>query len=176
MRLFIAIDLPDEVKAHLAAIQAIPEYIARISWVKQDNIHITLKFFGEVKDDARILQALESVTAKPFTATLSQIGVFPSENYVRVIWAGLQDETPVFELHKLIDIALSRQFPMEKQFLGHITIGRVKFVKQKEEFKKMLHERKVESLSFPVNSFKMMKSTLTPEGPLYEVVREFPLS
>ena len=156
MRLFIAIDLPNEVKAHLASLQAIPEDIARISWVKQDNIHITLKFLGEVKDDGQVIKTLEIIKAKPFTPTLSQIGVFPSENYVRVIWAGLQDETPVFELHKLIDIALSRQFPMEKQFLGHITIGRVKFVKQKEEFKKMLHELKAELLSFPVKNLEML--------------------
>ena len=102
-----------------------------------------------------------------------KIGIFPDESYIRVVWIGFKGEDILFELHKSIDISLSRMFDMEKQFLGHITLARVKFVKDKKQFIEKLSSIKIEQKEFNIGSFKLYKSTLTKQGPVYEVVEEY---
>ena len=98
MRLFIAIDIPEDVRKKLVSFQEkIGNEHARIKWVEADNIHLTLKFLGEVGDDTvgEIRESLKKIKFKSFTSAISGLGVFPNENYVRVIWAGMEPEKKI---------------------------------------------------------------------------------
>ena len=129
MRLFIAIEIPEEIKDYLCGIQQeIVDSKNKIRLVNKGNMHLTLKFLGEVQTDkVEVLNKnLKEIPFKPFSVVLDAIGVFPSENYIRVVWVGLKPEEPVLELQKNIDEALKKLFKKEKNFKPHLTIARVK--------------------------------------------------
>ncbi len=171
MRLFIAIEIPEEIKDYLCGIQQeIIDSKNKIRLVNKDNMHLTLKFLGEVQpnklDD--IKNNLKKITFKPFSVVLDTIGVFPSEDYIRVVWVGLKPEEPVLELQKNVDEALKKLFKKEKGFKPHLTIARVKYIEDKKQFVDKLKQIKVDNKKIEVNNFKLVKSTLTTKGPVYE--------
>ena len=174
MRLFIAIGVSEEAYDYFLELQKqIDCDLAKVVFTK--TFHLTLKFLGDV-DEAKkdkIVELLKKAKSDPFTAGLSNIGVFPDENYIRVVWLGLEPKRKIIELQQKIDNALAGIFPMDKRFHPHITLGRVKFVKDKKKFVEILKEIKVEKKSFEISDFKLIKSTLTPEGAVYEVLNEF---
>lgn len=176
MRLFIAVDVPDEVKDYLHGLQKrLHSLPAKIKWVAKKQLHLTLKFLGEVEEGKVEVtkEKLRNVKLGRFSVKLNGLGVFPSESYVRVVWAGLEPEGKFIELQQKVDAELLELFPKEQKFHAHLTLGRVKFVKDKEEFSKMLEETKVEEKEFEVSNFKLMKSTLTGKGPVYEELEVF---
>ncbi|MFH0868346.1 MAG: RNA 2',3'-cyclic phosphodiesterase [Candidatus Woesearchaeota archaeon] len=172
MRLFIAIEVPDDVKGYLSAVQEKIKNDAanKISCVNKNQIHLTLKFLGEVHADKieAIKTALKTITFDPFSVCLDKIGVFPSEKYIRVVWVGLKPEEPVLELQTSIDENLKKLFKKEKSFKAHVTLARVKYIEDKEKFINKLKNIKVENKKININSFILVKSTLTPKGPVYE--------
>ena len=177
MRLFIAIEVPEDVKGYLSAVQEkISNDVAnKIRPVNKNQIHLTLKFLGEVQQDKaeKIKNELKKIAFSPFSVCLDKIGVFPSESYIRVVWVGLKPEEPVLELQKTIDESLKKMFKKEKDFKAHITLARVKFIGNKEEFVEKLKKIKVENKKIEVNNFKLVRSTLTPQVPVYEEVESF---
>jgi len=167
MRVFIAIDLPQEVKKELLNIQRqLPK--AKLRVVK--DFHLTLKFIGEITPERveKAKELLEKVEFKASKVSLSNIGVFPSENYIRVVWVGLEPEKELFELQQKIEAVLQKEFRNDKGFKAHLTLARVKFVDDKKGFVEELKNIKVERKEFLVDSFKLKKSTLTNEGPIYD--------
>ena len=113
MRLFVAIDLPEELKEYFSQVQnQIGEDSAQLSYVQKENLHITLKFLGEVKEEniKKIKEILGNIKFRPFSLVTEKMGIFPDENYIRVVWIGFKGEDILFELHKSIDISLSRMF------------------------------------------------------------------
>ena len=173
MRIFIAADIPNNIKSILHNLQKQIVDNVKITLVKPENMHLTLKFLGEVDknilDEARI--RLKDVKFKPFDVSLDNLGVFPHENYMRVLWIGVKGR--VNELSNKIDPALADLFPKEKKFHAHITLGRIKFISDKLNFKERLKIR-VEG-SFKVNSFRLIRSELTENGPRYEILEDYPL-
>ncbi|MCL6500508.1 MAG: RNA 2',3'-cyclic phosphodiesterase [Candidatus Pacearchaeota archaeon] len=178
MRCFLAVELPGELKKELARIQTLITE-AKMKFVEQENLHLTLKFLGELSDFQvnKVKEALKQVNFEKFRANLGTIGVFPSPNFVRVIWVSLEPSEKVKELHNLIDTALEKEkFHGDKAFESHITLARVKFIKNKQEFIERLKEIKVEPIEFKVEKFVLMKSMLTEKGPIYKKVKEYTLS
>ena len=176
MRLFIAFGVPDDVKEYMAKVQGIiGGDLAGIRWVKKEQMHLTLKFLGEVQPNTadKIKDELRKIRFGPFNVYLSSIGVFPNENCIRVVWVGLEPEDKVIGLQMRIDENLEKLFKKEKDFKAHITLGRVKYARGKELFFSKLKGIKVEKKKFIVDKFKLMKSTLTAHGPVYETVEEF---
>jgi len=168
MRLFIAIPLSHEVKEYLAEIKL----QARI--VK--DFHLTLKFLGEVPDikAEKIINALNKVRIEPFKFSLSGIGFFPNERYIRVVWVGVNPKKHIIDFQKKIDEKLKLLgYRKEKKFHPHITIARVKHLEDKEKFLKNLKEIKIKPIEISVNGFELIKSTLTQKGPIYEIVQTF---
>jgi len=176
MRLFIAIDLPEHIKDYLEFVKKEFSRYLLAKWVKRENIHLTMKFLGEVKDEfvGEIVKRLDRIKIKPFRLCTDSIGVFPSERFARVLWAGFDASNELVDLRKQIDSELP--FGDEKEFKAHATIARIKKIKDKKGFVEKLREFKIEKFCFEVKSFVLYKSTLTPEGPIYEVVKEFALS
>jgi len=169
MRLFVAIDLDQE--DYFKEIQKkLPE--AKASFPK--TFHLTLKFLGETDKKEEIIGKLKEIKFKYFKLKTTHIGVFPSENYIRVVWLGLNNNNDLKKLQQDIESALeSFNFKRDFDFHPHITLARIKFLKDKENFVKKLKEIKFDEKEFQVKEFKLIKSELTREGPFYEDIEVF---
>ncbi|MBI2342632.1 MAG: RNA 2',3'-cyclic phosphodiesterase, partial [Deltaproteobacteria bacterium] len=134
------------------------------------GFHITLKFLGEVTPQKAewVKEKLRQVKFPGSRTALSSLGVFPNENRIRVVWAGISPEEEVAKLQKEIDFLIGKEFPDDYEFSSHITLARAKYVSDKKQFLQQLKRIKIEPISFSVESFKLKKSTLTPKGPVYE--------
>ncbi len=165
MRLFVAIEVPeDDVLVKLQ--DEIKKINAKCTYPK--HFHLTLKFLGDVDDVNEIKEKLSKINFDPFKMTISGIGAFPNEDYIRVIWAGIKGHDNIIKLQKKIDEKLSDIFGKDTKFHPHFTLARVKFVKDKDRMKKLITELKFEDIEFDVKEFKLIKSELTPKGPVYE--------
>nr|MBI4156164.1 RNA 2',3'-cyclic phosphodiesterase [Candidatus Woesearchaeota archaeon] len=177
MRCFIAFDIPVSLKNQLEEIQKeLYSENEKIKWVAKKNLHCTLKFLGNVDEIAlkEIMKKLEEVNFKRFKIRLDKIGVFPSKNFIRVVFVELNPSKNVIDLQNEIDNKLLTMFPREKSFHSHLTLGRVKFVKDKEKFLKKIGKVKVTG-EFEVSEFKLYKSVLSKDGPKYGVVKGYGL-
>jgi len=172
MRLFIAVDF-NELKAYFNELQRLLPKNAKLSLTK--TFHITLKFLGEVQpDDAeRTIELLKKIKFTPFAVCMESIGIFPTEDYIRIVWVGIHPEEKVLELQKNIDELLKGLFKKEKAFKAHITLARVKYPEDKKQFLEQLKRIKVENKRVEIKNFKLIKSTLNPKGPIYEDLAVF---
>ena len=191
MRAFIAVDLSEEIRAKIKEVQqqfAVPEIGARsgikLKFVNPTQAHQTVKFLGDVPDKRgeELKRALAAIRQEPFTIALRGVGFFPNASpekarTIRVVWIGL--EKGVKELKTLQEEVESKMhalgFPYEKRFSAHVTICRVKTqVRSRVEIEPMLTKiaamRNVDVGEMLVDALKLKKSTLTPEGPIYEDV------
>ena len=136
---------------------------------------VLVKFLGEVQPNnlGEIKNNLKKIIFKPFSVVLNGIGVFPNKNNIRVIWVGLKPEEPVLELQKNIDENLKKSFKKEKNFKPHLTLARVKYIDDKEKFINKLKKIKIENKKIDMDNFKLVKSILTPKGPVYEDLEVF---
>ncbi|MBN2052307.1 RNA 2',3'-cyclic phosphodiesterase [Candidatus Woesearchaeota archaeon] len=178
MRLFLAIDLSEEAKQSIERVKEGLKGIKGVKPVAKDNIHLTLKFLGEVDDDKvdGIINALSQVKFQPFNIFLNKPGAFPNENRISVLWVDASPAEPLIVLKKDIDKALPR-FKDDHPFKTHITFARVKYIANQDDKKKIIDllRKPVDRIEFSVDKFILYKSTLLSEGPVYEVVKEFSL-
>ncbi len=172
MRLFIAINTPKEIQNYFSDVQ---KKLTGAKLTLTKNFHLTLKFLGEITPAQadEIKKRLGKIQFKPFTATLSGTGIFPSEQMIRVVWIGIEPHDIICNLQKQIDAALHGLFPKEKSFQPHITLARVKTVDNKKQFVEQVKKLKVEPLSFEVKEFKLIQSQLTSEGSIYTDVATY---
>ena len=178
MRCFIALNLPPNLKDYLFELQRKNKTKdAKINWVAKKNLHITLKFLGEISEDklTEIKKRLLEIKAKTMNVKLSSIGVFPDEIDPRVLWVGLSPETDIVKLAQKIDEETLDLVSSEQQFTAHITLGRIKSIQHKANFKKFLKELKVDKIPCTVESFSLYKSTLSSQGPSYEEIERYSL-
>jgi len=178
---FIAIDI-NVTPNILKFLKDITNSNADVKLVEPQNIHITLKFLGEVEevniDDIEQIIKDSVKEIEPFTIKLSGTGVFPNQNYIRVIWIGIKDAEIIETISRSIDERLSQLgFKREKRgFSAHLTIGRVKTAKNKQLLLKAIEDYKDSEFSTQeINSIKLKKSDLTPKGPIYTTLREVKL-
>ena len=176
MRTFIAIEIPEEVKKVFIEAQAqLDKDKTKLKITK--DFHLTLKFLGEVDENKveEIKKKLSEIKFDSFETSLTDIGVFPSKDYIRVVWVGLEDSKgKIKKLQQEVDSKLETLgFKKDTRFHPHLTLARVKFVEDKERFIKNLKEIKIEKKSFKITEFKLIKSILTPEGPVYEDLASF---
>lgn len=174
MRLFIAFEIPEDVSTSLSALQEKIRFDGKAT--KPKTFHLTLKFLGEVEKEklSILIEELSKVQFNPFEANLSHIGAFPNTNNPRVVWIGLEPQDTINELQKKIDLATQKLgFDPDNRFHPHLTLARIKFIKNRKEFADMLDNLSPTKGSFKLDSFKLIKSTLTPNGPVYEVLHPF---
>ncbi len=173
MRCFIAIEIPENIKLKFKELRKhFNNDVARLNWV--EDPHLTLKFLGEINESKleKVKKYLSEIKFKHFSLKLDKIGGFPKERgFIRVIWIGVTPKRRIAKLREDIDDALVYLFERDKKFEPHITIGRVKVVKDKDKFRKFF-ELQIEG-SFKVNSFKLIKSELTESGAKYETLEEY---
>ncbi|MHA1410084.1 MAG: RNA 2',3'-cyclic phosphodiesterase [Candidatus Odinarchaeia archaeon] len=180
IRAFIAVDIEDS--AVINKISQIRNKFngnwAKIKFVEDENLHLTLKFLGDVNESLlnQIIEKLSEITFKEFTYCLNGVGCF-NLKFPRVLWVGIREggET-LISLHKKIDEKLSEISikPDSKRYSPHLTIGRVKSVRDKKSLISMIKElEETEVGCLKATNFRLKKSILTPKGPIYEILREF---
>jgi len=178
---FIAVDV-DVSSNILDFIEEISKSGANVKLVEPENIHITLKFLGDTKED--LIDDITNITrdsvagVKPFKIRLVGTGVFPNENYIRVVWIGIKDSEIIAEIANRIDDRLSSLgFKKERRgFSAHLTIGRVRTAENKENLLNIINKYSdLEFCSLDVSSINLVKSDLTPKGPIYTTLKEVKL-
>lgn len=185
MRLFAGIGLTPLCRAAIAtAVATLRADPAPVSWVAPGNLHVTMKFLGEISRDrvGDVADALSGVAAsfEPFGLEAEGAGLFPGTSNPRVLWVGLREPLElVRELHENMENALSGAgFPREdRPFHPHITVGRARGVPPPawgDRFLRALSGRRFGEV--PVPKITLYESRLSPGGAVYAVVREFPLS
>jgi 2'-5' RNA ligase len=179
MRVFISIDLPRNIQKEIGKIQEkLPEFKGKKT--EKENLHLTLKFLGDIDEETLRLvkEKLFEIRFKSFEAKISEIGAFDnlkSRKYNKqiIVWLKL---TNCEQLQKAVDETLSNIFKKEERFMSHVTIARVKYIKNKKDFCEKLQKIEIsKELAFEVKSFKLKRSILGQEGSVYETLEEYSL-
>ncbi len=186
MRLFFAVELRED-----EAFGDLYRSLKDISWnlrpVRPENQHITLKFLGDpgrpVEEVMEAPQCLvESV--EPFELAVVGMGAFPGWGRPSVLWLGLEPAGKLAELAKRLDGALNEKLgtPLEKRsFKAHITAARIKgkgsipVERVKEIMNSTLERLNEGNYSLKVDRFHLINSTLTPQGPFYDILETYHL-
>ncbi len=182
MRLFVAINFPDEVRraiwnaAAALRLDSIP-----VRWVRADGIHLTLKFLGDVARDRepQVAEAIEAAVegTKPFVLRAGGFGAFPPRSRPRVVWLGCERSPPLEILQHRLEVGLETVgFPLEvRTFAPHLTLGRVRRGGSPTDFKRL--RTVIDSLDFSTETLvehaDLVESTLGAAGPKYDVRRAF---
>ncbi len=189
IRSFLAVELPDELRNGIAALQdelrqrlnhGVGKY-ARIQWVQISSIHLTMKFLGDIEEE--LVEPIHGAITDAVCALegtdllLSRLGCFPHIRAPRVLWVGSSGnketgELPVADLHRAIEECMPRfGFAREtKEFTPHLTLARVKEGERQVGAaltKSGILDRPITLSALPVRSVALMKSDLRPTGAVY---------
>jgi len=174
-RLFVAIRPPRPVREQLLALMG---GVAGVRWQTEDQLHITLRFIGEVDRHigSDIAAALGSIRHPPFEVSLSGIGTFGRRGQPGTLWAGLVPHEPLKALHKKVDQACVRAGvpPEGRAYHAHITLARLKRGSGSVQGMAETHAG-LTSPPFLIDSIALFESTLAPEGAVYSLIERYPL-
>ena len=174
-RLFLAIKIHPEAR-YISLFNEINSSLRheRIKWVEPENIHLTLKFFGETdeKKIPAIIQAIEAAVenSNPFIMNIANTGIFGSRYDPKIIWYGIEKQNELEILAKNIFAELEKcGYDADRQnFVPHLTIGRIKELKDKLLFQQIIDKfNTVEIQEEKVTEIMLYESILRREGPLY---------
>jgi 2'-5' RNA ligase len=181
LRTFIAVDigpLPELVSFE----ESLRNSGADLKLVEPDNIHITLKFLGETDEGVveDIIGIIEQCSAEiqPFKLEFKGSGAFPNLNYLKVLWIGIKNYSPLEQLATCLDNELTTLgFKAEKRsFKPHITLARVKSPRAKKQLKRVIEHNKDKFFEeFDVKHIRLKKSVLDSRGPTYYTLGEVTL-
>ena len=182
MRIFIAVEIPEAIKEKISYIeQELKGEVEKIKWVNPELVHFTLKFLGEISEEG--LRKVKEITLQiarkysPFTLNIEGMGVFPGYSSPRVIWIGVDEgKEMIGKLAEKLDKELGKVgFVREKrEWVPHLTVGRVKFLREKEKLKELIYSReKIEVGKMKVENLSIIQSHLSPKGPIYKTIEKF---
>lgn len=177
-RTFCAIELSAEVRAQLQdhvrrLREAVPE--AAASWSKPENVHLTLKFFGNVPKDklTRISNAASRVASEPFTIEIGGAGVFPKASRPQVLWIGVKDPSgQLTELQRRFEEECAKEgFAKENRaYKPHLTIARLRHPEGARKLAETHLQTKFSPIEIRVNEVVLFRSQLSPKGSIYTVI------
>ncbi len=178
MRTFIAVEVPVDAKNRIAELEnRLKGTGTDIKWVEPGNIHITLKFLGDIDaDQTAVIQkglreALDAIS--PFALNLGRVGAFPDLNRPRVFWVSVEegkDELIAMQQHIETELHARGFVREERPFSPHLTIGRVRSPRGMGKLTEMVRSSAFETESFPVTRVAVVKSDLKPDGPVYTII------
>jgi 2'-5' RNA ligase len=184
IRSFLAIELPKPILRKIEEVQGdLRSTRADVRWVNPEKIHLTLKFFGNI-EESRIEPIFKSIeepirNTLPFSLEVRGVGAFPYLRNPRVIWMGLVDGREVLvSFQKQIETQLEKIGfqPEDRPFHPHLTLGRMKSSRGKEELVGRMERHKEEEFGdFQVERVILFKSDLKPSGPIYTLLKEIKL-
>jgi len=185
VRCFVAIKVAEPVRDLVVRVQeALQRADAPVKWVERENLHLTLKFLGDLGEDQvaslNDRLAAEAARWKKMALVYAGIGTFPERGAPRVVWAGATGD---IDRLAALAAAIERHAeavgvpPERDPFVAHLTIGRVKSDRNARRLLSAIEaQRQVPLGRDNVASLELLRSTLTSEGPIYDVVRSFDLS
>lgn len=188
IRAFIAIDIAPEILDQIKRISAdlnrkMNNHAVR--WVSAENIHLTLKFLGDVSvNNIELLTdalRLESANHQHFSISVGGIGAFPAVRRPRVLWIGVEGPEALLNLQRNIEVQMARLGYEKDQrpFSPHLTLGRVSRSARPDEIRVVSQVLEAYQLGFigitPVNEFHLYRSDLHPEGAVYTRILTLPL-
>jgi 2'-5' RNA ligase len=194
MRLFIALDIDDEIRQRIARfMEGVREFAPEARWVRAESMHVTLKFIGAKPEEAveKIKQALSAIQGRVIDMSFRGYGFFPSPKAARVFWVGIEAGSQLAALASSIDSAMvSLGIPQEEHaFSPHLTLarggggsgspGRQKSDHPNRSFQRL--QEKLAALSPPefgtmtAREFFLYQSQLSPKGSRYTKLQSFGL-
>lgn len=182
MRAFIAIELSEAVRLAIQEfMDEFRKFGLRASWVNPENLHLTLRFLGDV--DEAVLAGLGDSLAcayrarAPFRLKVAGAGCFPNPRRPSVLWVGVADAPEALWTVQAIAEAGARESGLEadvKTYRPHVTVARMRDSHGPDGFSKRLHEaNRFCAGEFTVQNVSLFSSTLTPQGAIYRKLREF---
>jgi 2'-5' RNA ligase len=180
VRTFVAVLIADDLRERISEVQGQAKKLAPdVKWVAPENLHFTVKFLGDVREDALpgVFSAVEEAVGalSPFALSISGLGAFPSPRRARVVWVGAEEgREQLVALASAVDRKLVKLgFPKEdREFRSHITIGRVKTSRFLDDLARGIGEIDASSLGAQtVSSVAVMQSDLRPTGPVYTALK-----
>jgi RNA 2',3'-cyclic 3'-phosphodiesterase len=174
IRCFVALKIPEDILLEIVKIQEqLPEFFGK--FIEKENLHLTLKFLGEIPLERveQVKKKLGEIKFEKFNTRINRLGVF-SEKFVRIIWLHLLG---CEEFQGVVDEKLGEvDFILEKRFMSHLTIARVKSLNDKKKFLEDFKKIEIkEGLEWSVDNFYLIKSELHKKGPVYSVLEEYSL-
>lgn len=183
-RVFVAVDLPDELTGRVAEVQDRFDGIASLSFTKPTQAHITVKFLGETTTERidNVEEAVQTAVAEadtgPFESEIGGLGVFPSTDYIRVIWAGVREGTAeLTRLHEAVERETTELgFETEDhEFTPHLTLARMSDARGKARVREIVGGLDPTIGRMSVEAVKLKESELTDEGPEHRTLARIPL-
>lgn len=184
MRLFVSVDLPDDLAPAVEAVQDHLRDASGLDVTDPTQAHVTLTFLGETDPDRldevenALARAVTEAGVDPFDATIEGIGAFPSVEYIRVVWLGIgRGDKELIRLHEAIETrAVEMGFdPEEHTFTPHVTLARMNHAGGTDLVQRVLREHDPDVGSMRVEEVRLTESDLGPAGPEYSTVARFPL-
>ena len=175
MRLFVALALPDSVSDSLLAVQG---GVPGARWQTREQLHLTLRFIGEVDGLAMtaIHDALSTIAAPAFTLALKAVGSFGGR-IPRDLWAGVRAGEPLNHLQRKIESALQRVGvpPDGRKFTPHVTLARLKGRQYGPVVDYLTDHALYASAEWPVEGFVLYSSKMTSDGSIYRAEKAYRL-
>ncbi len=176
MRVFVALPLPEEIRGRLADLGG---GVPGARWVDEDNLHLTLRFIGEVDEGvvADIDAGLTRLSVPAFELTLAGIGQFGSGSKARALWVGIERSDALAHLKAKVDTAVMRAGLRsdERKFAPHVTIARLRDA-PKARVARFVQERALfRTGPIPIDRFALFESSLGGSGAIYDELRVYPL-
>jgi len=175
IRLFVAIDLPDEVAEPLVLMQA---GVPGARWQTREQMHLTLRFIGEVdeRDAASIDEMLGSIADPHFSVQLKSVGEFGGKN-PRALWAGVASNEALTHLQRKIERVMQQLGlpPEERKYTPHVTLARLRGTPQGAVMDYITDHALYASVPFEARAFTLFSSHLSPNGSIYTPERVYPL-
>ena len=183
-RLFVSVDL-DGLADEVAAVQDLFADAGGLDFTDPEQAHVTLKFLGGTDDEAvdelvaELGRAVDESGVDPFRAAFGGLGVFPSLEYISVVWLGTRsggDE--LLALHEAIEertVAMGFE-PEDHEFTPHVTFARMRHAGGKELVQHVVRSRDPDAGTLDVEEVRLTESVLTDAGPVYSTVDSFSLS
>jgi len=179
VRLFVAIELVQGVRSALQNVQSrLGASCQGVRWIPAEQLHVTLKFLGDVRDGdvPAVAEAMAGAVAgvTPFEVEVAGCGCFPPRGPARIVWAGLREDTGTLpRMAADVDAAMEHLgFERERRpFSGHITIGRVREDRPQSGIREATQASAYDPVSQTVGAVTLMSSVLSPKGPTYTAVR-----
>lgn len=184
MRAFFAVDVPDDLADAVARVQEPLADAEGLDLVDPANAHVTLDFLGDVTDDEReaVIEAgaaaVEAAGVGPFEVGVGGLGVFPSLDYISVVWTGIGDgAAELAALHEELETRTTDLGfePDDHAFTPHVTLARMRDARGKELVQETVRETTPDVGRFEATEVRLKASHLTHEGPEYETVERFEL-
>lgn len=176
-RLFIAVDMPHELQERLGNMFF---GIPGAKWVTEEQLHLTLRFIGEVDggmfEDVR--EALSEIKADSFTMQLKGMGYFPPRKKPKVLWVGIEKNEKLTILRNRVEAAVVKTglSPEQRKFSPHITLARLRDSPLKKVTNFLAGNSLFESEPFRVEEFHLYSSLLTSKGAIHQVEATYPLA